>query len=77
MTDSAPPKPLCLWPGVVIVALQLISLYVPGYLAPASMAMFFGMMGSFTVGPLLLFIWWLFLSRARCELQFPAPGDHR
>jgi outer membrane protein assembly factor BamB len=27
--------------------------------------MFFGMLGSFTVGTLLLFIWWLFFSRAR------------
>jgi len=62
---SAPRKPLRLWPGVVIVALQLIALYVPGYFAPATPAMFFGMMGSFTVGTLLLFIWWLFFSRAR------------
>jgi len=65
MTNSTPGLPLRLWPGVAIVALQLFSLYVPGYFAPASPAMFFGMMGSFTVGTLLLLIWWLFFSRAR------------
>ncbi len=65
MTEPSPSRPLRLWPGVAIVALQLIAFYVPGYLAPASPAMFFGMMGSFTVGTLLLFIWWLFFSRAR------------
>jgi len=50
---------------VIIVVLQLIALYVPSYFAPASPAMFFGMMGSITVGPLLLILWWLFFSRAR------------
>jgi len=65
MTNFAPGKPLRLWPGVTIVALQLIALYAPGYLAPGSPAQFFGMMGSFTLGTLLLLIWWLFLSRAR------------
>jgi hypothetical protein len=58
-------KPLRLWPGVAIVALQLIALHVPGYFGPATPVWFFGMMGSFTVGTLLLFIWWLFFSRAR------------
>ena len=65
MTDPAPRKPLRLWPGVCIVVLQFLSLYVPSYFAPASPAMFFGMMGSFTIGTLLLFVWWLFFSRAR------------
>ena len=65
MTDSVARKPLRLWPGVVIVALQFIALYVPSYFAPASFVMFYGMLGSFTLGTLLLLIWWLFLSRAR------------
>ena len=65
MKDSASRKPLRLWPGVAIVALQFIALYVPGYFAPSTPAMVFGMIGSFTVGALLLFIWWLFFSRAR------------
>jgi outer membrane protein assembly factor BamB len=50
---------------VVIVVLSLISFYVPSYFAPASPAMFFGMMGSLLGGTLLVFIWWLFFSRAR------------
>ena len=65
MMDSNAQKPLRLWPGVVIVALQLIFLHVPGWFAPASAVMFWGMMGSFTIGTLLVLIWWLFLSRAR------------
>ena len=65
MTSPAPQKPLRLWPGVVIVVLQFISLYAPGYLAPGTMVMFYGMMASFTLGTLLLLIWWLFFSRAR------------
>lgn len=54
MTASDPGRALRLWPGVAIVALQLIALYLPGYFAPATPLMFFGMMGSFTVGTLLL-----------------------
>jgi len=65
MTDSDSRKPLRLWPGVVIVVLSFISYYVPSYLAPSSMAMFWGMMGSLFGGTLLLFVWWLFFSRAR------------
>ena len=41
MTDSATRRPLRLWPGVVIVALQLIALHVPGYFAPGSPVMFY------------------------------------
>jgi len=65
VTDSAPRKPLRLWPGVAIVAFQLLAFYVPGFFAPATPVWFFGMMGSFTLGPLLLIVWWLFFSRAR------------
>ena len=65
LTSPAPQNPLRLWPGVVIVVLQFISLYAPGYLAPGTMVMFYGMMASFTLGTLLLLIWWLFFSRAR------------
>jgi outer membrane protein assembly factor BamB len=65
MTNAPRPRPLRLWPGVTIVALQLVALYAPGYFAPATLVQFFAVMGSFTVGTLLLFIWWLFFSRAR------------
>ena len=62
---AAEPKPLRLWPGVVIVALQLFFTHVPGYIAPATTFMAYSMMGAFTVGTLLLLVWWLFFSRAR------------
>ena len=65
MKDAASRKPLRLWPGAVIVVLSLISFYVPSYFAPATPAMLFGMMGSLFVGTLLVFVWWLFFSRAR------------
>jgi outer membrane protein assembly factor BamB len=58
-------KPLRLWPGVVIVVLQLTAIYLPGLIAPATFFMFYAMMGAFTLGTLLLVIWWLFFSRAR------------
>ncbi len=62
----SPRKPLRLLPGVVIVALQLLALYVPGYYGGAgSPQMFFGVMGSLIVGTLLVWVWWLFFSRAR------------
>jgi outer membrane protein assembly factor BamB len=50
---------------VTIVALQLIALYAPGYFAPSTTVQLFAVMGSFTVGTLLLLIWWLFFSRAK------------
>jgi outer membrane protein assembly factor BamB len=58
---------------VAIVALQLLAYYVPGYFAPATMLMFYGMMASFTIGTLLLMIWWLFFSRARWLDRIGAP----
>jgi outer membrane protein assembly factor BamB len=57
-------RALRLWPGVVIVLLQLVATHVPGYFAPTSALMMFGMMGAFTVGTLLLLLWWTFWSRA-------------
>jgi len=64
---SAPaPKPLRLWPGVAIVALQLFTLYVPTYYGAAgSPRLFYAIMGSLVGGTLLLWIWWLVFSRAR------------
>jgi outer membrane protein assembly factor BamB len=65
MNDSTKPRTLRLWPGVLIVVLQLLALYGPAWLAPMTPAMFYGMLASFTVGTLLLLLWWLFASRAR------------
>lgn len=65
MTEPAQRKPLRLWPGVVIVLLQLLAAYVPRQFAVGSMQMFYGMMGSLLGGTLLVLIWWLLFSRAR------------
>jgi outer membrane protein assembly factor BamB len=68
MTESAPspPKPLRLWPGVAIVILQLVTLYVPSYFGSAgSPVMYIPVVGSLLLGTLLLWGWWLLFSRAR------------
>ena len=54
-------KALRLWPGVVIVILQLIARFVlPAVMPEASI---FGVMGGI-IGGLAILLWWLFLSRA-------------
>ncbi|MCP3978523.1 MAG: PQQ-binding-like beta-propeller repeat protein [bacterium] len=50
---------------MLVAVLQLATLYVPAWIAPASPAMFYAMLGSLTIGTLLLLLWWLFFSRAR------------
>jgi outer membrane protein assembly factor BamB len=54
-------KPLRLWPGVVIVVLQLLSIFVLPVVVPA--ALIFGMLGG-VVGALAILVWWAFFSRA-------------
>jgi outer membrane protein assembly factor BamB len=68
MTTTASPaaRSLRLWPGVVIVVLQLLTLHVPNQFgASGSPVLFFTIMGSLVVGTLAMWIWWLFFSRAR------------
>ena len=55
-----PQKPLRLWPGVVIVVLQLLGLFVLPAVAPG--ATIYGMMAG-AIGALAIFIWWAFFSR--------------
>jgi outer membrane protein assembly factor BamB len=55
-------KPLRLWPGVVIVVLQLLSIFVLPVVVPK--AMIFGMLGGM-VCALAILVWWIFFSRAR------------
>jgi outer membrane protein assembly factor BamB len=54
-------KPLRLWPGVAIVALQLLGLFVIPRLIPS--ALIFGVLGG-VVGGLMILVWWAFFSRA-------------
>lgn len=55
---------LRLWPGFLIVALQWLVTFGSGVVAPATQIQISGMMGGPAVGLLLLFIWWIFASRA-------------
>ncbi|HEX7177941.1 MAG TPA: PQQ-binding-like beta-propeller repeat protein [Pyrinomonadaceae bacterium] len=55
-------KPLRLWPGVVVVVLQLLGLFVIPLVVPE--AAIIGMLGG-AVGALAILVWWVFFSRAR------------
>jgi outer membrane protein assembly factor BamB len=54
-------KPLRLWPGVVIVVLQLLSMFVLPVVVPK--ALIFAMLGG-AVCALAVVVWWAFFSRA-------------
>jgi outer membrane protein assembly factor BamB len=59
--ESAQRKPLRLWPGVVIVALQwLVRFGVPALVKDAAII---GLLGS-VVGGVAVVVWWVFFSRA-------------
>jgi outer membrane protein assembly factor BamB len=66
--DSTSPKPLRLWPGVLIVAFQWLMRFVIPKLFPEATLfgmplMFLGVMVGLACG-ILLILWWLFFSRA-------------
>ena len=54
-------RPLRLWPGIVAVVVQWVSMFVVPALFPA--AAFYGIMGGPAAG-LIVILWWLFFSRA-------------
>ena len=58
---STDPKPLRLWPGVVIVALQWLGRFVVPVVFPDVAV--YGVLGSLACG-VLIALWWLFFSRA-------------
>jgi len=64
MSHYAASRPLRLWPGVLIVALQWIFVIVPGWFAPATMFQFLSAMYAPLVATVLFAGWWLFASRA-------------
>ncbi len=59
----APRKPLRLWPGVAIAIVQLLVMFLGPVVAPDA-PLPVGMLGG-VVGALLIFLWFLLLSRAR------------
>ena len=65
-------RPLRLWPGVVIVVLQLLARFVVPEVFPE--AAFYGMTGSVFVGGLGIIVWWLFFSRALWSERLGAIG---
>jgi outer membrane protein assembly factor BamB len=64
-------KPLRLWPGVVIVVLQLLLRYVVPLIMPD--ALIIGMLAGPVAG-LAIVIWWLFFSRAAWAERLGAVG---
>src|ERR1700746_3563190 len=64
-SDVPPPrKPLRLWPGVVIVALQWFLRFALPILIPGDVAVAVAVLAGL-FGGLAIILWWLFFSRAR------------
>ena len=61
--ETAPNKPLRLWPGVVAVVLQWLAFYVAPMVMSGPSVGFIAMIGGL-VGGLLVIVWWAFFSRA-------------
>lgn len=61
VADSSLPKPLRLWPGVLILAIQWIARFVIPLIAPDATPI--ALLGG-AAGGLGILIWWLFFSRA-------------
>lgn len=58
-----PARSLRLWPGVVIVLLELTAIFVPSWVAPATFAQFMAMFWGPMIASALLAVWWMFRSR--------------
>lgn len=58
------PRKLRLWPALLIIAIQLGMIFVPGWIVPGTYVAFMSMFYAPFVGGALLLVWWLFLSRA-------------
>ena len=62
-SGSIQQKPLRIWPGVIIVALQWFVRYCLPILFPGDKALMLGVFGG-VIGGLAILIWWVFFSRA-------------
>lgn len=58
------PRPLRSWPGLIVMAILLGMIFIPGWMAPGSYVAFMSMFYAPFVGGTLLLVWWLFFSRA-------------
>src|SRR5580658_8549789 len=70
MTNSAR-KPLRLWPGVVIVVLQLLLLFAVPLVVPDTLL--YGVLGG-VVAAFAVVLWWVFFSRAAWSERLGAVG---
>lgn len=61
----SPPQVLRVWPGLLIVAVQLAVIFIPSWIAPGTLAAFLCMFYAPLVGAGLLLVWWVFFSRAQ------------
>lgn len=61
---SSSPRPLRLWPALIIIAIQLGMIFIPSWIAPGDYVAFMSMFYAPFVGGGLLALWWLFFSRA-------------
>lgn len=61
--EPRPPKPLLLWPGILIVILQWLVRFGIPVLVPGDMVVIIGVFGGL-LGGLAIFVWWAFFSRA-------------
>ncbi len=63
-TSSPVPRPLRLWPGLIVVAILLGMIFIPSWVAPGTYTAFMAMFYAPFVGAPLLLGWWIFFSRA-------------
>jgi len=63
MNTQTQPKPLRLWPGLVLLVLQELVRFGTPYVVPGDAGHIYGAMGGLALGALIL-LWWAFFSRA-------------
>jgi outer membrane protein assembly factor BamB len=68
--ETARRKPLRIWPGILIVAIQWFAFFILPALVPE--AALYGIMGGVLGGAVATILWWLFFSRARWSERLAA-----
>ena len=69
--ESTPRKPIRLWPGVTLLAIQWLGWFIVPFFGTE--AMMYGMLAG-VICALLIAVWWLFFSRAMWLERFAAIG---
>ena len=62
-SESEAPRPIRVWPGVVIVALVAVAMTVPAQVVPRSMVHFYSLFLGPVLGSLAAVGWWVFAAR--------------